>query len=219
MLPKAQLLKRGRKYFDARRTNSRGDTYRFHLLIDDRTKDLPLNTDLTILLHRPEGLQRGVMALLATEEELAAAGTVELGDMAYNPHLVEDCKKIYGQWDEEKMTWVFPGLMAEQVAELRAKYTDNPRLVRVTFLVPHRESRCLRIAGLAVARCGSMYAPVEMLNGAKLVAGTITGHYRKSKGSYTECSEHTTIEVQLPQGLVSDIKKRKHFVLVEDVTE
>ena len=186
------LVSQERKYFKILIAGR----YESHLAIDENTKTLPYHEPIDMVMR--EDSESNSTRFIFVGQVPADDVGVELGEMEYNPALVEECHMLAGRWDAGKKTWTFPSLLKEQVDALYKKYTENPVLVRATFTRPHQYEGWVRVGGVPIVRYNNK--ELEWREGAKIVTGSVDQKWiSKSKGYRLTVEPGTVLEFYLPR--------------------
>lgn len=123
------VLKKNRKYYAAL-----SNGYKCRILIDENSNSLQLGTqllDVEDISVRSKYRVDRVFKLQSSIEEQTESGVVTLTS-TYNSYLVEKCRALGGQWDKSSQSWMFSGLIAEQVDELDYIFNSSKIAVEVT---------------------------------------------------------------------------------------
>ncbi|MCC5518950.1 hypothetical protein BCT65_018080 [Vibrio splendidus] len=123
------VLKKNRKYFAALLNGCK-----CRIVIDENSSDLPLGEQLLDVEDMSVRSKYGtdlIFKLTSPIDEQKESGLLTL-ESRYNTYLIEKCRALGGQWDKSSQSWMFSGLIAEQVDELDYIFNSSKIAVEVT---------------------------------------------------------------------------------------
>ena len=193
------LLKKNRKYFAA---IVKG--HKAKIIIDSNSEDLPLGEHTLDLEDKSVRTKYGtdlIFELKGSAKEQQDAGICTL-TAPYNTLLVEQCRELGGKWDGQASTWVFSGLISDQIEELEALYSEDMTPVQITAL-----EQCegyqdpVTCAGVVIARASGRDSGAELGHDIAKVSGSINSG-GSVKNWKTIVKEGSVFRFMMPKGLI-----------------
>lgn len=190
------ILKKNRKYFACKLDNGA----KCKLVIDSNSENLETGTHTLEVEDRSVRTKYGtdlIFALSAPAEEQADAGICTL-TAPYNIELVEACRELGGKFDRDTLSWVFSGLIADEVEELEAMYTEHMTPVEIVATGELSSWHApIDFHGYPLAKATGRDSGAVLCEGVSKVKGDVYSG-GSVKNWTTKCDEGTTFRLMVP---------------------
>lgn len=202
-----EILKRNRKYFAA----SAGG-YKCKILIDSNSEQLEVGThelELTDISVRTKYGTDLIFKLSSDIETQKSAGFCTLKTEFYNSILVEQCRKLGGNWDSGSGAWVFSGLVESEIEALDELW--NSELIGVEIEVLNDLSKWqgpVEFYGFTIARAFGRDSGAKLAEGISLMNGRVNSG--GSVKNWTTCIDGGSIIRMYMPKLIIDLAKKEH---------